>query len=1246
MAVVTVMACSLFSVSPVWAFERSVSTGFGTLTYTIDGVEEAVEPLNSQGRTLVEQKNKTLKMEFREGNNFGKEEIQDIYHYWNTFNSYRIYQLSRDEAVKISITFTPNGSNSSKDTKYFTVGKRLKNVNSYVFFYCADEQQQPPSTITNTSVYLQQPPYKYETVENPYWSYKNGLWIRIGARYTNQHLDGKTYKEDIEMYYDEFFILPPRKNNASDSGNSRPVIPVETTDDIAPEHEEIETAASEEEGEVGWVIPGLIAAITLAGGLTAWRLRKKKREEDASTPPPVPVQEGGQSQMEEDPDERCVYEMRIKKNFGDTFTPGDAPQTVYARIVKITPEGYESTDSTLTQLIRITGDDYLEVSENTYMGDYMAANVFAPDMDGAPDEAVLHFTMSAEGASFTNHMHFFVEGAEILFGQDNLTLPTKYDKTVELPFVVSGLGENPKVELSVEKDAYKVEVRKDEKEGVWYAVLKENATCPEFKEELNAGQYRCYELHVSATSETGRKTETRFPICRFQMGLAIDIDIVKCYEEEYNESKHHGKRFVYQRVVDTTSYKAHEPKFEVKKMLPGETKCKLRLFEFDEETHQLLRIAPVPSDVKWEAEDSNKQSMVDKLGLIWEPLADVDDGARSVIFRCHKGALDAPLRINAKMTLTSKFEDKVYTVEKPVRLHSQPIRQSENMDHGMSLLKEDEHLTDYLVHVQNAIFSHGYLNNLAPLDRFIQVMLDGYDADFGYDNEQLRTVRRIWIGFLQGTYVGANGDTQPVTLGDEMILFFNAFMEKSKEVEDSLDFFSRMAVGIITLGCSEVVFTSLEVVRDMKAYVDNGGDSVWGGFWCGVKVVGREYLTEKIMDGGLGLIKKGAAKVGITKDNIKKKAKEMWGNITQGRRVKQAISDTKIAKTNAIAKVEHTKLLTDGKRLDLDDIKMKKAEMEGLELGRKKIEKFKEVMDLPDTPKNAELKKKMAMEIQKDKNAMSLLADYDNKALNETRRKFTMETQALSEGADYEVMYEMAAEKGIPFNEVKKLNASASSKAKLANGEKITFDHDATFYHENPKTGQITYFDQVETEKLYNKKYYKEYHGEHAVSTESNYSKFAKEADQTVIQSDLHPESYGTDNFKTLADKTKVTESLPDANMVGDAMTFKCNEWYEQGVKEMKNAATAPSGISKIREACRQCTKQYDNYLSPRNITRSGVNGGNKIPPEFHAYMRILKEMDVNKGGSVVKAKKQLEALGTNFEKVFQQLGDLMKEVG
>jgi hypothetical protein len=486
-----------------------------------------------------------------------------------------------------------------------------------------------------------------------------------------------------------------------------------------------------------------------------------------------------------------------------------------------------------------------------------------------------------------------------------------------------------------------------------------------------------------------------------------------------------------------------------------------------------------------------------------------------------------------------------------------------------------------------------------------------------------------------------------VTLGDELVMFFNAFMEKGKEVEDSLGFFSRMALGVVTLGCSEVVFTAMEVVREMKDYVDKGGESVFGAFCCGVKVVAREYIMEKVSDLGMGLLKKGAHKVRLTPENLKAKAKEYYGNITRGRQMKQAISDTKLAKANAQVKVEQTKMLTQNQHLDLDEIKMKKAEIEGLELGKKKLDQFKEVMDLPDTPSsNIAKKNKMAMEIQKDKNAMSLLADYDNKAMNDMRSKFNKQIQDLSDGADYEVMYQMAIDHEIPFNEVKKLNASASSKNALKEGKKITFDHDATFYHENPKTGEKFYFDQVETEKMYNKKYYKEYHGEHAVSTESRYTQFAKEADQTVIQSDLHPESYGNDNFKILSDANSKTKALADANKVADAMTYKCNEWYQQGMKELADPKTASAGIAKIREGCRQCYKQYDNYLSPRNITRSGVNGGNKIPPEFHAYMRVLKEMDVNKGGSVVNAKRELERLGTSFEKVFQQLGELMREVG
>ena len=1234
--------------------QRTVSTGFGTITYTITGVEQDMELIDSQGRLEVEKKEKDRNMYYRDENdNMKKEVIKDVYRYHNTFNTYRIYQ---SDIVKVKVTFSPAGSNSTKETKYHNVGTNLEEVTRYTLFSGYSNRREKKN-VTLVRLEFREPPYQFEDMIATGYQ-EDGVWIRIGARYLHQYLSGTTYKEEIEGYYDEFHIMPPRKGSTpveESEDNSIVTNPPgdETTppSEVGPIHEKIDTQADDEPGESGWIVPSLIGAIAVGGGLLAWNKRRKKEEAEkkkkkskATTPPPTSKTKKSKEQEEDEYNEHCVYEMRIKKDCGDTLVPGDKPVTVYARIIRYTPEGNVSTDPVLTRMIRITGDDYLQLSPTIQYGEYVAANVLAPNQDVTPAEAVVNFAMSAEGVSFTINMHFNVEGAEILFGQDNLTLPAGYEKTVELPFVILGLGEDPKVELSVEKDSYHVELKK--KDDLWFAVLNENKNCADFKNKLEPGQYNYYSLHIKATDENGRKVETDFPICRFQMGLTIDTTYLKCYIEEYNSSKHLSNRYAFDQVVNTTPWNStDEPKYEVRKMAPAETKSKLRLFEYDEENHQVLRIPAVPDEIKFEAVEENRKELVEKLGIDWEPLKNSEEGARPIVFRCIRHGLDAPLRIKAKMIVKTTFNNRKYELEKEVRLHSQPVRQSQNMEDSMGQLKEDERLTDVLIHIQECIFSHGYLKNLAPLDRYIQNMLDGYDATYGYDKEQMRTVRRIWTSFLQGTFAGANGEAEKVTLGDELMMFFDAFMAKGKEVEDSLGFFSRMAIGVFTLGCSEVVFTSMEVVREMKDYVDKGGDSVFGAFCCGVKVVAREYIMEKVSDLGMGMLKNGATKVGLTPENLKAKAKEYYGNITRGRQMKQAISDTKIAKANAKVKVEQTKMLTQNTHLDMDEIKMKNAEIEGLEIGKKKIEKFKEVMDLPDNPKNTKLKNEMAMEIQKDKNAMSLLADYDNTAMNDMRSKFNKQIQDLSDGADYEVMYQMAADHNIPLNEVKKLNASASSKAKLKSGEKITFDHDATFYHET-KTGKRTYFNQIETEKMYNKKYYKEYHGQYAVTTETNAAKFAKNADQTVIQSDFHPESYGNENFKILSDANSKTKALADANMVGDAMTYKCNEWYFQGMKELADPKTASAGIAKIREGCRQCYKQYDNYLSPRNMTRSGVNGGNKIPPEFHAYMRILKEMDVNKGGSVLKAKRELEHLGTSFEKVFQQLGDLMREVG
>ena len=1241
---IVVFVCLFTSVS-AFADEirRTVGTGFGTITYTITGVEQQMQNIdNPEGQSDSKTSKKKYGYYRDQNNDMQRDELTQVTQLKVICNSYRVFQNT--PGVKISVSFSPSGSNYIKESKYQNI-----ELQKQFDLFVGSSYQRLTKNVVQPHLLITKAPYEGNDVGFLPVMDEKGVYIRIGARCVNKYLDGDNYKVETDMYYDEIHLVfaagksgPAEEGSDDDDAFTKPDNNDEEPDDIGPIHEEIDTTPPDEPSESGWLIPTLIGVIATTGGIVAWKKRKKEKEKKESGK----KSKKNKKEEEEDNEERCTYEMRIKKDFGNTFTPGDPPQKIYARIVRHTPDGKSYTDTKLTRMIQITGDDYLQVSPATSSGEYMAADVQAPAIDNVPAEAVVHFSMAAEGVSFTNHVHFFIEGAEILFGQDNLTLPTEYEKTVELPFLVLGMGEDVKIEMTVEYDAYKAVLKQDKDKGIWYAVLTENKDCADFKKKLEPGDYKCYSLHIKATDANNRKVETDFPICRFQMGLTINTTYIKCYEEEYAPMNHLSDRFVYDRTMDISPWNSHEPNYVTRKMTPAETKCRLRLFEYDEENHQVLRIPAVPDEVKFVAVEESRQSLIEKLGIDWEPRKDADNGARLIIFRCIRGGLDAPLRIKSVVKISLTFNGRKYNLEKEVMLHSQPVRQSKDMEDSMGQLKEDENIADKLMYIQSVIFKKGYLNNLAPLDRYIQNMLDSYDAAYGYDNEQLRTVRRIWVGFHDGSFVGANAKAEPVTLGDELMLFFNAFMDKGKEVEDSMGFFSRMALGFFTLGCSEVVFTSMEVVREMKAYVDKGGDSVFGGFCCGVKIVVREYLTEKVTDFGMGVLKKGATKVGLTPENLKAKAKEYYGNITRGRQMKQSISSQKAKVAQAKIDADNVKMLAQNKKLDLDEIKMKQAEVDGLALGKEKIDNYRAAVEmLDDSPVNAKLKKELALEIQQDKNAMSLLENYTDTSLDNTRKNFTAETQRLSHSAEFEVKYEIAQQYGVGINDIKTLNASASSREAMRKGKKITFDHDTTFYYENPKTKEVWYFNQKQTEELYNRKYF-EAAKDFEAAEQSFANRFAKKADQTVVQSDFHPESYGTDNFKVLIDPNSGPKALPNANMVGDAMTYKCNEWYQQGLKELANPATATSGISKIREGCRQCYKQYKNYLKPRDLTRSGINGGEKIPAKFHECMKILDNMNVNKGGSVVKAKKELEVLGTTFEEVFQQLGDLMRQVG
>ena len=174
-------------------------------------------------------------------------------------------------------------------------------------------------------------------------------------------------------------------------------------------------------GENGWVVPAAIAGALGAGGLALKGRKKKKvaakKPEKASKDEKKKSDDDKQDEDDEDDEENATYEMRIRKDFGDTLTPGGGPQNVYARIVRIPQGGTAATDSGLTSKISITGDGYLNVSGQRLAGGYMSASVEAPQGGSIPDEAVVNFRLTGGGGAFTNRMHFKIAKSEIIFFQ-------------------------------------------------------------------------------------------------------------------------------------------------------------------------------------------------------------------------------------------------------------------------------------------------------------------------------------------------------------------------------------------------------------------------------------------------------------------------------------------------------------------------------------------------------------------------------------------------------------------------------------------------------------------------------------------------------------------------------------------------------------------------------------------------------------------------------------------------------------
>jgi hypothetical protein len=504
----------------------------------------------------------------------------------------------------------------------------------------------------------------------------------------------------------------------------------------------IGTTADKDSGETGVSIPEALAIVIIGGGAAL---------AGAGT--------GGDSDGEEKKKSR--YKMCLNKSFGDTIPVGDRVP-IYARIVEITPQGEERSRSDLSAMIHISSPDYLVVSGEAMSGDYRSAYVEAPNAGTIPETAVVSLRFAGEMGSFTNNVTFKIAERKIIFAQENLTLPAGYDKTERLPFAVFGLNADATVTASITReDGYSVEIEPGEEPDLYYALITEK-----IKTTAEAGDYDSYSLTV--TAQSGEQTITgELPIYRFHMGLRLDLVSIGCYTEGYDPAKHRSDKFLF------TVGK--------KRLVPAESKATLTLFSWDAESHKVLQIAPSSLDFQLQAVQEADQPTIDKLAIQCQ-ITEEANGGRGLIFRCCKGALDAPTRFSAKLSLTyQRSEEETYLVEKEVLLRSQPQRRFDSTDDNLAALESDKRIREWLMSVKSNIWNMNFLNNLFPLVKFIDVMLDGYHEAYGFDPGQVETVKEIWSGFLDGSVAGANAEAQKVTLGDEMRLFIGSFMPLWKQ---------------------------------------------------------------------------------------------------------------------------------------------------------------------------------------------------------------------------------------------------------------------------------------------------------------------------------------------------------------------------------------------------------------------------------------------------------------------------------
>ena len=1009
--------------------------------------------------------------------------------------------------------------------------------------------------------------------------------------------------------------------------NPPAVIADQTDNTDEPQELATTVGANEESGEDGGIsIPDIIVrggGAVLGGGAIGGAVAaaaKKKKKNDKKA--------------------KSSYKMIVYKDFGNTLFPGDR-RTVSAQIVEI-ENGVQKPNPYLTANIRISaGNDAAEVQPIGMQGQWQSANVTLKG-DTTLDNAVVSFTFSGAGGTFTENVVFQTDQPVIVFGQENLGVPANKNEEFRVPFGVCGMSDNARVtcafkmlgvadagnkKLKNQGSALSVKIVPDkEHPRVYEAVVNETASS-----EYPAGTTEAYQLTVIAEdgapgSPGYRKITQDFPVFRIHLGLVLLVSTqsVGCYLQLRPErvGVEHPKASDYEYCV---------------------TEGSLLLLDYDKESQTILRIAPVPKlpDAKTGDPGSTKvyakklladryahkseatkdhQTLVDKLGVVAFPTADIfNTGGRKIKICSTKGGLDAPTRMNAEIEITVEHNGKKYSAKREVLLRSQPFIDFDKID-SYAFKKRQNEIKDSLERIREKIFDR-YMGNLYSLHDLIDRMLDGYDGRFGFDDNQIKNVMKVWTGFLEGTHTGAGAEPEGVTLADELAACY-ALLEGMRD--NSV--LGRMALGVATGGYSEVLFTAMTVADEIReqVYKTKPGDKEMG-FWDAVSIGVKEYGKQYVIQASLAvtgasanyLLKNtaGVDALAIASQCSQKctefinradqalckssklynagaealKGTQNYFN-TLAQSAKSAVDKATSAFRESTAKAPQTAAVTKTK-LSPADLKQVEEYDRAMHNGLMKVKKLKEAQQNLAKASGADKAaaraeyERMVKEVWKDKNALKQLQRSNDPYAANMRAEYNRLRNRVLENSRMKSLDDIAAETGTPREDLYTFNATGK-KGKLPT-QHVPNDADESFMVKvnSDRTKDFT-IDQKVAENAMARNFYKEMTGQEPVSIEQA-KEFMKEYDVTVVSEfknshtdyiiERNPEAYrDLQGMIGLGKDGKMDKTMQSGELKGLALnqhtvSYKGREWYTvEANKSMAKAAECEKAAQSLTGMARE----------------------------------------------------------------------------